>query len=280
MQEISLLTIWRFLWRNRLIVGSCFLLFAAAATAVSFKVTPRYRAEAVFSPAGGSGNFGQLSGQIGSLAAIAGINLGGEEGRKSEEELAYLRSRGFTAEFIRRHALLPVLYARRWDLHSGQWRGDPPTLAEAVKLFSTKIRQISEDRRTGIVTLDIVWKDRYLAAQWANALIAEADDALRQRRIAEFSRSLDFLKQESAQAADVEMQTAVFKVIETELKDQMVARTRDAYAFKVLDPAVPPDAKDKDSPNKPLYFTLGGVFGLIVGSIWALSRQRRSGGAR
>jgi len=176
--------------------------------------------------------------------------------------------------------MLPILYANKWDAQTGQWVGEPPTLARAVKLFSNMVRQISEDRRTGIVTLGIVWKDRALAAEWANTLVAEADDALRQRRIAEFSRSIEYLRQESSQALDVEIRTAVFKVMESELKDQMVARTRDSYAFKILDPAVAPDAKDKDSPNKVLYVLVGGVFGIFVGSIWALARRRRSGSAR
>jgi LPS O-antigen subunit length determinant protein (WzzB/FepE family) len=68
----------------------------------------------------------------------------------------------------------------------------------------------------------------------------------------------------------------VYKVMESELKDQMVARTRDSYAFKVLDPAVPPDPKDRDSPNRILYLALGGAIGVLVGGIWALARQRPS----
>jgi uncharacterized protein involved in exopolysaccharide biosynthesis len=279
-QEISLLAIWQFMWRNTLIFAFCFLVCAAAAAAVSYLVTPRFRAEITFSPANNSENFGQLSGELGSLAAIAGINVGGA-GQKSEEALAYLRSRGFTAEFIQKHSLLPILYAKQWDAQRGQWNVgvDPPTLSAAVKRFSN-IREISEDRRTGIVTLSIVWSDRVLAAQWANALIAEADTALRQRGVAELGRSIQYLKDESAQIPDVEIRAAVYKVMESELKDQMLARTRDAYAFEVLDPAVPPDPKDKDSPNRILYVVVGGAFGLLIGSAWGLARRRGSGRAR
>jgi uncharacterized protein involved in exopolysaccharide biosynthesis len=278
-QEISLLAIWQFMWRNTLIFAFSFLVCAVAATAVSYLVTPRYRAEVTFSPANSSSNFGQLSGELGSLAAIAGINVGGG-GQKSEEALEYLRSRGFTARFIEEHSLLPILYAKQWDAQRDQWTKDPPTMAAAVKRFSGSIRQISEDRRTGIMILSITWSDRVLAAQWANALVAEADAALRQRGIAELGHSIDYLKQEAAQATDVEIRAAVYKVMESELKDQMLARTRDSYAFEVLDPAVPPDARDKDSPNRILYLALGGAFGLLVGSAWALARRSGSGRAR
>jgi uncharacterized protein involved in exopolysaccharide biosynthesis len=269
--QISLLAMWRFLLRNVLLIGFCFLVCAAAATAVSYLVTPRYRADVSFAPITDSQNFGQMSGELGSLAAIAGINIGGS--RKSEEALEYLRSRGFTAAFIQNHSLVPILYAKKWDAQRGQWRGEPPTLAMAVKRFSEKVRQISEDRRTGITTLSIVWSDRVLAAQWANALVVEADDALRKRGIAELGRSIEYLQQEAAQSSNIEIRTAVYRVMESELKDQMLARTRDSYAFAVLDPAVPPDATDKDSPIRILYLTFGGLFGLLLGAAWALARQ-------
>ena len=274
--QISLVAIGRFLRRNILIIGACALVLGAATLALSFAVTTRYRAEVTFSPANGSGSLGDLGGQLGGLAAIAGINIGGA-GKKSEEALEYLRSRGFTRQFIEKHNLLPVLYAKKWDAQRHQWIGEPPTLAQAVKRFSNKVRQIAEDRRTGIVTLGITWSDRVVAAEWANELVTEADQALRARGIAELDRSIEYLKAESAQAHVFEVQSAVYKVMESELKDQMVARTRDSYAFKILDPAVPPDPKDIDSPNKPLYLLMGLGFGFLLGVVWAASRQRAPG---
>jgi uncharacterized protein involved in exopolysaccharide biosynthesis len=269
--EISLLAAWRFLWRNFVIIGTSCVVGAAAGAALSYLVTPRYRAELTFSPANNSQ--GNIGGDLGSLAAIAGINIGGGN-KKAEESLEYIRSRGFTAEFIQRHALLPMLYANKWDAQSGRWKKEPPTLSAAVKRFSNNVRFISEDRRTGIVTLSIVWSDRALAAEWANTLVAEADAALRQRGVAQLSRSIEYLKQESAQTTELEIRSAVYKVMENELKDQMIARTRDAYAFQVLDPAVPPDIKDRDSPNRFLYLAVGGAIGIMTGSIWALARRR------
>jgi len=56
----------------------------------------------------------------------------------------------------------------------------------------------------------------------------------------------------------------------------MLARTRDAYAFKILDPAIVPDAKDIDSPVKALYLVLGAVAGLLLGIAIAASRERRA----
>ena len=142
--------------------------------------------------------------------------------------------------------------------------------------FSKRVRQITEDRRTGITRLAIIWSDRGAAAEWANALVAEADDALRQRGISELTHSIDYLKTEAAQASVVEVRAALYRILENDLKEAMVARTSEAYAFKVLDPAFVRDRKDTDSPNKVLLIVLGSGFGWLFGVVWAVTRPRFS----
>jgi uncharacterized protein involved in exopolysaccharide biosynthesis len=275
--DLSLLALARFLRRHIVIVTVCVVIFAAGGVILAFALKPMYRAEIVVAPADSSGGLGDMGGQLGGLAALAGINVGGS-GKKSAEALEYLRSRAFTADFIKRHSLMPTLFAEKWDTNSNRWRNpaDAPTIAEGVAKFSKKIRQIAEDKRTGIVSVSIIWSDRVAAAEWANLLIAEADNALRDRAIAEQSRSIEYLKSEATQTTTVEIGNAISKLMETELKNAMMARTRDAYAFKVLDPAVVRDIKDRDSPNKPLIVVLSAATGLAVGIIVAPIWGRRS----
>ncbi len=275
--DLSLLEMLRFLGRHIVLLAVCIAVFMIAAGVLAFTMRPMYRSEVVVSPANTSGGgLGEFGSQIGGLASLAGINIG-SGGKKSDEALEYLRSRAFTAGFIQRHALMPVLFASKWDAVRKQWRDpdDAPTIAEGVAKFSKKIRSITEDKRTGIVTLSIVWSDRVAAAEWANAMIAEADQALRDRAISEQNRSIEYLKSEAAQTSTVEIGNAISKVMETEMKNAMMARTRDAYAFKVLDPATASDLKDRDSPNRPLIIALGAGLGFLVGIFVAIARQRR-----
>jgi len=274
-QDISLVAMAAFIRRHITIIGGCVLLGGIAAGAASFLLTPRYRAEVVFSPVNSGNLSSELGGSLGGLAAIAGITLGGAS-KRSDEALEYLRSRQFIRGFIERHGLMPLMYAGKWDAAHGRWRGEAPTIAQGINRFSHKVLQITQDHRTGIVTLAVIWRDRAVAAQWANALVAEADAALRARAIDEFKRSLEYLKQAAGETSLVEVQDAVAKTMETELKDAMLAKTRDAYAFKVLDPAVVRDPNDTDSPNRPLIVVLGCGFGLLVGLALAARGQRRA----
>lgn len=277
-RALSLLALWKFARRNAATLASSVIVVTVAAVILAFWLTPKYRAEVVISPAESPTGLGQLGSQLGDLASLAGINIGGSGNRKSDEALEYLRSRIFTAGFINRHGLMPVLFAKQWDAHRNQWRNaaDAPTISQAVKKFSTEIRQIVEDRRTGIITVSVIWTDPTVAANWANSLIAEADAELRARSVAEHSRSVDFLEKEAAQTSDVDVRTTVFKVMESELKSAMLARTRDAYAFKVIDPAVVHDRRDRDSPNRSLIAIMGFILGIGVGMIIAALRERRT----
>ncbi len=275
--DLSLMAMLRFVTRNFLVIAIFVIVFAGGAIALAYALTPMYRSDVVVAPADSSGGLGGGGlGQLGGLASLAGINIGGGGSKKSDEALEFLRSHAFTAAFIERHALMPVLFAPKWDPLRQQWRDakKAPTISDGVKKFSKRIRQISEDRRTGIVTLSIIWSDRVAAAQWANWLIAEADQALREKAIAEQDRSVEYLKSEAAHTSTVEVQSAISKVMETELKNAMVARTRDAYAFRVIDPAVVSDAKDRDSPNRSLIAVLGAGIGFVVGIIVAAVRRR------
>jgi uncharacterized protein involved in exopolysaccharide biosynthesis len=275
--DVSLVAMLNFVRRHLGVIALCVLGSTVAAIILAFSLKPMYRAEVIAFPAESGNGMSALGNQLGGLASLAGVNLGAGGGKKSDEALEFLRSRAFTSEFIQRHGLMPILFTKKWDAARNQWRDpdDVPTISEGVARFSKKVRQVAEDKRTGMVTLSIIWSDRVLAAQWANALIAEADKALRERAIAEQARSIEYLKAEAAQTSTVEIGNAISKLMESELKNSMLARTRDAYAFKVLDPAVVRDPKDRDSPNKPLIAALGVGFGLLVGVILGAIRQSR-----
>jgi LPS O-antigen subunit length determinant protein (WzzB/FepE family) len=262
--DLSLVALLRFLGRNKKTVLLAMIVAALGGIVLAFNLTPKYRADVVVAPAEGGGSVGDMGG-LGGLASLAGINLGGGTGKKTQEALEYLKSRVFATGFIQRHSLMPVLFAKKWDSSKKQWRDPPdaPTIAQGVNKFLKEVTLIVEDKHTGMIT----------AAEWANEMVAEADSALRERAISEQNRSVDFLRSEAAQTNTVEIGTAISKLTETELKNAMVARTRDAYAFKVIDPAVPPDPRDRYSPNKPLIVATAAFIGLMLGIIIAAIRS-------
>jgi len=273
--------VFRHRWAIGLITLACGILAGIAA----FVAEPVYRAQVVFSITTDDDQspLAQITRQI-PIASLAGF-LGNPRGRTRQEALTILRSREFTETFIRTHDLMPKLFPKQWDAERGQWKvsGDEqPTLWDAYRLFDRKIRTISEDRVSGIVTLSINWRDPMEAATWANQLVAEADARLRKLEIAEAERSIEFLRNEVEKTSIVGLQQAIYRLTEQQINRSMMARVRDDFRFHVLDPAAPPDVDDHAWPNRPALVVVGLLFGMLLGSAWAIVRdvQRRRREAR
>ena len=247
------------------------VLSTSAFAAYAFLTTPVYRATTVLVPAstdqgGLAGSLGGALGSLGGLASLAGINFS-NTGAETEESLAVLRSREFTEAFIRDKQILPLLFEDAWDPATKNWKNPakPPTLARAYKSFNAGVRSISQDRRTGLVTMTIDWRDRQLAAEWANELVARLNSEMRARAIAKSSASVGFLEQELQKTPLLGTQEAINRLIEAQIKQRMVASVTHEYAFRVVDRAMLPDLSDKVRPKRLVLLLMGPLVGMFVG---------------
>jgi len=252
----------RFKWMIVLIT----FLSGSIAIAVAFNMTPVYRAEVLLAPAGEDKNAASaLSGQFGGLAALAGINIGGGGG-EVEKAVATLESRIFTNEFISQEKLMPVMFEKLWDVNANKWLvqkdEDVPTLWDGYKKFNKNIRTISADKKSGMYTLAIEWSDPVLAASLANKLVNKINAHQKQAAIVEAKKSIAYLENQINETSVVEMQQAIYRLIEAQTKNIMLANVRDEYVFKVIDPAVVPEEKIK--PKKKLIAILGVIVGFML----------------
>ncbi len=265
-----------------LLVGS--ILGLGLGTAAAFLMTPVYQARVLMVAVkqdAVSGGLSSMLGQFGGLASLAGLSLGSDS--KRAEDVAVLMSRGFTERFIRDHDLMPIFYASRWDPEQKAWKPHlwkrDPTMANAIRKFDSKIRSLSEDRRSGILTLTMEWKDRELAARWANEFVARANAELRRTAIEESRRNIEYLQREAAATNVAALQQSIYRVVETEVRRAMLANVRPDYAFRVLDRAAVPDEREFVRPRRALMIAGGVVFGFLAALAFAIgvALQRREG---
>ncbi|MGR5470672.1 LPS O-antigen length regulator, partial [Vibrio astriarenae] len=67
----------------------------------------------------GQGGLAKVAGQLGGLAALAGVNLGGGESSQTELAVQVMKSRQFVDHFIKKHDLLvPIMAVKEWDANS------------------------------------------------------------------------------------------------------------------------------------------------------------------
>jgi uncharacterized protein involved in exopolysaccharide biosynthesis len=250
------------------------LAFAALFSAAALLLTPTYRASTILIPA--KSNKDTLSGAaagLGGVASLVGISLGGSDSL-TEEALAVLKSRQFTEKFINDRQLMPVLYPKKWDARSGRWNVDEnhqPSPAKAYRYFDKKIRSIIQDKKTGLVTLNIDWTDRMAAADWANELVQRLNLEMRQRETARAESAVGYLEKELANTNTVATREAMGRLIEAQVKQRMYAVVTQEFAFRIIDRAMPPDHDDRFFPPRVPLFVSGPFVGLLMGILWILT---------
>jgi uncharacterized protein involved in exopolysaccharide biosynthesis len=274
--EESLLRLARRHWALVCAVTFGFVLVALIAALV----LPReYRAKVVVIPAQADElglEQGSLLGNLGGLAALAGVSIGGKE--QTVEAIAVLKSRQFSEAFIRDNDLMKRFFASKWDESANDWRPQSrrvPTLRDGFDFFDRKVRRITEDKRTGIVTLEITWRDRTEAARWANELIVRINEVMRARAISESTSTVREVSKELALTDSVAVRDSLSKLLETHVKRKTLAVVRREFVFRVLDPAVEPDDRDYVSPRLAFYLPAGFAFGLLVAIAALLLLDRR-----
>ncbi len=284
-EEIDLLEYWRVIWGRKKMILAVSFAAALLAIVISLLMPNIYKAQVLLTPVGsGKSKGGGLSaalGGLGGLASVAGISLGGGGG-STAENLAVLNSREFIWKFVKENKLMPVLFADDWDAKSKKWKKDDPkkqpTLWDAYRMFTKGgLMNVDKNKKTGLVTVSVEWKDPVLAAKWANALVRRLNAYLRRKAIARSEANLTYLNKELARTRVADMRQTLFKLISQEEKKAMLASTQEQFAFRVLDTAVPPDKKAK--PKRSLIVILStfvaGFLAVIVAFIQESVQRRR-----
>lgn len=272
--EVRLIDLWRTMWSRRWLIAACTAAFIVLSVVAALLIPPVFRSSVLVAPVtdhADEGGLASLAGDMGGLAALAGIAL--HPSNSTAEFVATLKSRAFTEQFIEEHGLMPLLFADLWNGQTQQWRGaadEIPTPWDAYDLFDD-VRVVDEDVQTGLVTVSVDWPDAQLAARWVNWLIEDVNRTLRTKAIDESRRNLEFLRKQIDASTAVELRSVLYMLVETEMKNAMLANGKVEYAFKVIDPAVV--AEKRHSPNRLLIVLLGSAAGLVLGVLTAFLRR-------
>jgi LPS O-antigen subunit length determinant protein (WzzB/FepE family) len=255
--EIDLWELWETLWSGRWLVIAITSVFTLGGITYALLAQEWWKAEVVLAPVEKSGMSSTLA-QFGGLASLAGVDIGGSEGA---EPLAVLKSRELAREFIEEFDLMPVLFE---DVEPSD--DEPLDMRDAVKIFDEDVRAVADDKKTGLVTVTMRWKDADSAAEWANALVNRVNERMRRQALEEAERNVAYLQKEIATTTVVSLQQSMGRVLEGEMQKLMLARGNEEFAFKVIDRAVPP--KLRDAPKRSLIAIVsmlaGGFLGVLV----------------
>ena len=195
--------------------------------------------------------------QFGGLAAMAGISIPSDS--NVEQVVATLNSRKFLRTYINQNKLTSVLFDEIWNTDSQTWIvpsvEDQPTELKAIESFKGCL-SVNEDKKSGLITLSISWKDPEVAAQWANDLVKQLNEQLREQAIADSKKRVGYLEKELAKTTLQDMRAVLYNLLESEKQKAMLANVNEDFALEVIDPAIAPETREK--PKRKLIVALGG----------------------
>ncbi len=287
--EIDLKELFFVLWNAKLFIVAITGFFAVLSVVYALMLPNIYESSALLSPRSSQSGISGLAAQYGGLAAMAGIQLpSGEDGNKTLIAVEKMKSKQFFEEYLYEGILVELMAAKKWepssntleidkenyDVVSGNWirdvrpaRNPRPSMQEAHLKFA-QMFSLTQDTKTGLVSITVQHISPYVAQKWVNLVIAGISNSLRQTDILEATKAITYLNEQRENTNLVNMDVIFSQLIEEQTKTIMLANVSEDYVFQVLDPPYAPELKSE--PKRALICILGTLLGGMLAVLTAL----------
>lgn len=271
--EVDLYELFGIIWSRKWLILIVCVTVGLLGLVFTLNLPNEYRSEALLAPSEESNSAGisALSGQLGGLASIAGVNLS-DGGSNITIALEVLKSRAFIGEFIVDNSLKPAIMApkgwdrgtntlvfdeslyddekKKWVEDVGPLEDPEPSLQKVYNKFINEHLHINHDKETGFVKVAIAHYSPYLAKELVEKLITSLNNHMRENAVNEAQKSIDYLNLALSETEISGMRQVFYQLIEKQQQTKMLASVRDEYVFRTIDPAI--IAEEKSSPKRAL----------------------------
>ena len=288
--EIDLRELFGVLWAGKIKIIAITAVFAIASVIYALSVPNQYKATALLAPAksDGGGLSGAL-GQLGGLASLAGVSLGGGEGGEAQIAQEIMKSWSYIESFIADNNIAVEVYAAEgwskgsnklqinddvYDSENNQWLVEnetgvvgPPSSWMLFKAFS-KLLAVSEDKKSGLVSVSIEYYSPQIAKQWVDMYVEAVNRFMQQRQVDKVTKNITYLQEQIEKTSIAEMQEVFYTIIEEQTKNKMLAEASPEYVFVAVSPSMVPEQKSQ--PKRALICILGTLLGGMLSVLLVL----------
>jgi len=252
-----------------------------------------YEAKAMLVPVNLSSGISRALGSYSGLAGIAGISLPASDEGNTAKAIAKIRSLSFFENNILPNIQLPDLMAvKSWnyktnilnfdgsiyDTSSNTWVRDYsypqqqiPSPQESFEVFKTKHLSLSEDTKSGFITLSIKHQSPFVAKQWVELIVNEVNSFYRQKDKIETEKAVSYLNQQVSLTSLSEIKEALAQLLQEETKKLTLIEANQFYVFDYIDP--PAVMEEKSEPKRALICILSALLGGMLSIVIVLIRH-------
>ncbi len=242
-----------------------------------------YESKALLVPVEPSSGISRALGNYGSFAGLAGITLPTESTESnSQKAIEKLSSLSFFKNNILPNIFLPDLMAvdswnhktnnleydadlynkdtKKWVRKYSYPQKQIPSAQESFKVFKTKHLTLSEEKRTGFISLSIKHQSPIISKEWAELMVNEVNHFYREKDKHESERAIDYLNKQIEMTTLSEIRIVIADLMQEETKKLALVKANEYYVFDYIDP--PAIMEVKSGPSRALillFFTLLGL---------------------
>ena len=292
--EIDLRELFYILLEGKWIIVSLTTFASIAGVIYSLSLPNIYESKAMLVPVNPSSGISGALGSYSGLAGLAGINLpsGGDEGN-SAKAMQKISSLSFFENNILTNIYLPDLMAvKSWNyktntltfddsiykMNSNTWVRDYshpqqqiPSAQESFEVFLTGHLSLSEDKKSGFITLSIKHQSPFIAKQWTELVINEVNAFYRQKDKSESEKAVNYLNQQISMTGLSEIKLVIAQLLQEETKKLALVEANQYYVFDYIDP--PAVMEKKSEPKRSLICILSALLGGMLSIVLVLIRH-------
>lgn len=292
--EIDLRELFYVLLEGKWIIVSLTAFVSIIGVIYSLLLPNIYESKAMLVPVNSSSGISGALGSYSGLAGLAGISLpsGGDEGN-SAKAIQKISSLSFFENNILPNIHLPDLMAvKSWnsktntltfddsiyDTNSNTWIRDfsypqqqIPSAQESFEVFKTAHLSLSEDKKSGFITLAIKHQSPFIAKQWVELVINEVNAFYRQKDKSESEKAVSYLNQQISITGLSEIKQVIAQLLQEETKKLTLIEANQYYVFDYIDP--PAVMEKKSEPKRALICILSALLGGMLSILLVLIRH-------
>jgi hypothetical protein len=292
--EVDLIELFYILLDAKWIIVSLTAFASIVGVIYSLSLPNIYESKATLAPINSSSGISGALGSYGGLAGLAGISLpsGGDEGN-FKKAILKITSLSFFENSILTNIYLPDLMAvKSWnskintitfddsifDTNSNTWIRDfsypqqqIPSAQESFEVFITEHLGLSEDKKSGFITLSIKHQSPFIAKQWTELVVNEINAFYRQKDKSDSEKAVSYLNQQISMTGLSEIKQVIAELLQEETKKLTLIEANQYYVFDYIDP--PAVMEKKSEPKRALICIFSALLGGMLSLLFVLIRH-------
>ena len=140
-----------------------------------------------------------------------------------------------------------------------------------MRVFTTEHLNLSEDKKSGFITLSIKHQSPFIAKQWVELIVNEVNAFYRQKDKSESEKAVSYLNQQISITRLSEIKQVIAQLLQEETKKLTLIEANQYYVFDYIDP--PAVMEQKSEPKRSLICILSALLGGILSILLVLIRH-------